>query len=201
MNSREKVHTPRSMAAVLNPDVERAAETDSGANPVQQSQNADSQQRKARSLRELVGAAVGSMELVLFHVATENFAVPLASVREAIDSATLHQLPDLPPNVIGLVSINGRSLPLYDGRRFLGVAGTAAEPSVLIMRGETGDAGLAADNLLGSFEIELSRIRRVASLDDADGAFVGVFLHEGNLVTLLDPAAFARDRSTSVETA
>lgn len=195
MNDREKVHTPRSLAAVLNPDVERPRSEpppgDSGT-PDQ-----PPPQRGWRNLRERVFAAGGQMEVVIFRVASECFAVPLDSVREVIDTAVFHQLPQMPQHMIGVVSVAGRSLPLHDSRGFLGVASAAVRPSVLIMKGDIEDAGLVVDVLVASNPVDLATVKRVPALEDAGGALVGVFFQDGELVALLDPAAFGRLRASS----
>ncbi len=196
MSEREKVHTPRSLAAILNPDIGRPEGDQSRADiGAAESSQTDALPGTAwRTLRERVLKGKGTLELLLFRSGAEVFALPLDSVREAIDGAESHALPDMPPHVTGMLNLAGRSIPLYDEKEFLGVATSAASPSVLIVKGEPEDSGLAVDALMSSCVVEMSDIRRVPALEDAQGAFVGVFFHSGDLVALLDPAVFARQR-------
>jgi purine-binding chemotaxis protein CheW len=138
--------------------------------------------------------AADTTELVLFRAGGECFAVPLDSVREVIDAAIFHRLPGMPAHVTAVISVAGRSLPIYDGARFLGVAPSGERPSVLVMKGTEEDAGLVVDALMATFPIEKSVIRKVPALEDGSGALAGVFFHGGELVALLDPSAFIRQR-------
>jgi purine-binding chemotaxis protein CheW len=134
--------------------------------------------------------------LVLFRAGSECFALPLESVREVIDTASFHRLPGMPPHVTGVVSWGGHSLPIHDGARFLGVATTAERPSVLIMKGDVEDVGLAVDSLMVTMSIDPATIQSVPGLDDGSGALVGVFFHGSELVALLNPLAFMRLRES-----
>jgi purine-binding chemotaxis protein CheW len=196
VNDRERAVTPRSLAAILNPDAPRAQGSESNA-PVEAPATTGVPDWEWRNLRQRVNQGSGAMEFLLFSVGAESFALPLDSVREALDGADNIYVPDIPAHVSGVLSVAGRSIPVYHSTSFLGVATTVDRPSVLIMKGEREDAGLAVDALISSAEIELASVRRVPALEDAAGAFVGVFFHKGELFTLLDPAVFMRQRDAA----
>jgi hypothetical protein len=50
------------------------------------------------------------------------------------------------------------------------------------------------DTLIGSARIELHLVKKVPALEDDAGAFAGVFFFGEQLVTLVDPATFLRQR-------
>ena len=191
MSARDQSVTPRSLAAILNPDVKRTP--DSVA--TQEDPRASAKEApRWKSLRELVFTIGGKLELLLFRAGSEGFAVPLESIQEAIDDVHTFILPDMPAHVSGMITLSGRSIPIYQSRIFLGVESKAGKPAVLIVKGEVENAALVVDSLVGSLNAELSDVRRVPALEDTDGAFVGVFFHEGELFTLLDTASFLRQR-------
>jgi purine-binding chemotaxis protein CheW len=147
-----------------------------------------------QSLRQRMTGDSGSVEMLLFSVGSESFAVPLEAVREALDSVDFLALPDMPSQVRGAFSFEGSPLLLYNPNQFLGVASTVGTPSVLVIGGRDAAAGLVVDTLIGSARIELHLVKKVPALEDDAGAFAGVFFFGEQLVTLVDPATFLRQR-------
>jgi chemotaxis signal transduction protein len=220
LSSREKVHTPRSLAAILNPDSPRGPDAadsrhdrtgaprvaDSASSPESASESGvhhdaidipNQARRTPGGLRERVRSESGQLELILFRAGAEVFALPLDSVREALDGAQSYLLPDMPRNVNAMLNVDGISIPICDGDEFLGVAITSERPAVLVIKGDPEDSALAVDSILSSCRVEAAEIRRVPALEDAKGVFVGVFFFAGELVALLDPAVFARRQNAA----
>jgi chemotaxis signal transduction protein len=134
------------------------------------------------------------LEVILFAAGNEFFALPLDSVREALDDVDSVYVPDMAPHLAAVANAAGRTIPLYRSDAFLGVVTTTTRPAVLMLKGGDADAGLAVDALLGSVSVPLSSINRVPGLEDASGAFKGVFFRDGRLFTLLNPAALLRQQ-------
>jgi purine-binding chemotaxis protein CheW len=195
MSEREKFHTPRSLAAILNPDSSRGGADAETAQSLAAGTGVARPDGEWHTLRDRVFRGQGKIELLLFRAGEETFALPIDSVIEALDEASFHVLPDMPAHVAGMINMDGRSIPVYNGQDFLGVATTGDRPSVLIVRGSPDDAGLVVDTLMSSALVETAEIRRVPGLEDADGILVGVFFHSDELVALLDPAGFVRMKS------
>jgi chemotaxis signal transduction protein len=228
VNEREKFHTPRTLAALLNSEAAKAegAQEEPAALPASAANAAEpprapdrAVQRDAavaqpstvaerwaggtrkRGLRADVWSGAGELDLIVFRVGGEFFAFPLDSVAGVLDGVELYALPDMPPGVQAVFSDAGRSTPLYSTLGFFGVATAADRPSVLLVKGQDGkgeNIGVAVDAMIVSTRVAAAEIRRIPALEDAQGVLVGVFFHERELVTVLDPAVLTRDPKSAL---
>jgi purine-binding chemotaxis protein CheW len=109
------------------------------------------------------------VKLLCFHVAGQDFAVPIAAVKETLPERPLTRLGLVPPFVAGLINLRGEVVAVLDLARLLDLVDGASdgarrpEPrNVIILRGNllpgAGDsrhaanrpaAGLLVDRLLG----------------------------------------------------
>jgi chemotaxis signal transduction protein len=160
-----------------------------------------------RSLRELVKHGAGTVNCLMFRNGAEVFAIPLDRISEAMDSVPLLELPDMGAGTIGMIGVAGTTVPVLDGREFLGVATSERNPSVLMFSplpdstAHSGVAGpvlaLAVDELLSSAEFDLNLVRRVIAFEDPGGIFAGVIIRDGGVITLLDSDTFVRMSAVS----
>ena len=82
--------------------------------------------------------AAGPVEMLLFRVGRELFALPLGCTEEAVEALAHEPLPGMPAGMLGVARHRGARLPVYAAEAALGVAGTAAEPVTLVVRAEGG---------------------------------------------------------------
>lgn len=64
----------------------------------------------------------GDLTVIVFAIGEDRFALPVAMVREILEHRPGFRLPGAPDWLIGLTDVRGRSLPMADLRRCLGVA-------------------------------------------------------------------------------
>lgn len=216
-----RFQTPRSLAAILNGGTADAAERPAEPAPIQDETDdaakisaADIASNKSElsgpvdrltvrdwhNLREFIATESAAIEVLVFAVGEESFAIPIWTVSEVLDQASIVTLPEMPENLVGVVIHSGTSIPVLDSRPFLGVAGGADQPSILLLKSDGGGVGIAVDALVGSLVLESSVVRRVPALEDQEGAFIGVFFDAGRLVALLDPSSFVRGRQGQART-
>ncbi len=128
--------------------------------------------------------------LVIFHLAGEEYGVPIGQVSEIIRCQEITQIPLTASDVEGVINLRGKIVPVLDLRGRLGLP---AEPStrvsrivVIEIRGHT--VGLIVDSVKGVLRLNGNSIeapsRLVAELEDD---FVrGVGKHEESLIILLN---------------
>src|SRR5262245_52752858 len=94
-----------------------------------------------RSVREVVTFTVGG-HLCALDVAVVDRVEPMVTVRE---------LPDVPPGVLGAVSVHGEAVAVLDLRERLGLpaAGPAPGGALLLARTSRRPAALPVDEVLG----------------------------------------------------
>lgn len=82
-------------------------------------------QEKSRSRVVAEQAAVKELQLVTFLVAREEYAFPIASVREVLRIGAITEVPDEPPYILGILSVRNKLLPVVDLRRLFGLPSLA----------------------------------------------------------------------------
>lgn len=90
--------------------------------------------------------------VVIFRLAGQVFAIPVADVREVVPYCWLEHPPRMPAFLHGVLNLGGDAVPVLRLDRLLGLAAAAApglEASLLIMRTESGPLALLADRVEG----------------------------------------------------
>jgi purine-binding chemotaxis protein CheW len=138
----------------------------------------------------------GSERLLVFRVGTERFAVRLGAVDEVIDAPALQPLPDAGDTVLGLATLRGELVPIFDPRPLLHV-GADVRGAVLLFVRDGRRVGLAIDDVFDAIVVEATDLRSAPGAEAADGILVGVIRRGTDLVALLDADALL-DAATSV---
>jgi purine-binding chemotaxis protein CheW len=97
------------------------------------------------------GAAVESMDLLEFRLASERYAVECAFVREVLSLKALTPLPGTPPFVLGIANLRGQIVSIIDFRSFFGIPalGLGELNKVIVVRDDKMEFGILADEVLG----------------------------------------------------
>ena len=66
--------------------------------------------------------AGGDIQVVVFGLGEEEFALPVTTVREILDHRNAYRVPHAPDWVLGLTDVRGASVPMVDLRVRLGLA-------------------------------------------------------------------------------
>lgn len=142
----------------------------------------------ARTLRERVRNRAGQLEVLLLKIGDERFGVELAAVEEAIDIPPVHHVPEMPPAMLGVITVRGVLTTVYSPSDALGIAlhdGTSA----LIFRRGRARLGIVVDEVDDVTTLDLSLLRDAPVLDAGDGIVLGVVRQQDTLLTLVDTDA------------
>ncbi|MBI2296136.1 MAG: purine-binding chemotaxis protein CheW [Betaproteobacteria bacterium] len=122
-----------------------------------------------------------TLQLVVFRLDEQRYALPLAVVERVVRAAELTRLPNAPSIVLGAVDVEGHVLPVLDVRRRFGlrqrdlspadhflIACTARRSVVLVVDEAQGLIERSQDEIIGSAQIVpgLEQIQGVVRLDD-----------------------------------
>lgn len=129
----------------------------------------------------------GPTRLLVFGVGSERFAVPLAAVDEVVDAPVLRRLPDASRVVLGVTSVRGELVTVYDPRPVLDVDG-AVRDAALVFRRASGRVGLAVDALHDPIVVEPQDLRPVPA-SAGDRALLGLVRRGTDLIAVLDADA------------
>lgn len=122
-----------------------------------------------------------SVQLVVFRLDEQRYALSLAAVERIVRAAELTLLPNAPSIVLGAIDVQGRVLPVLDIRRRFGlrdrelspadqflIARTAPRAVVLVVDEAQGVIERSQDEIIGSAQIApgLEQFQGVVRLDD-----------------------------------
>jgi purine-binding chemotaxis protein CheW len=132
----------------------------------------------------------GAARLLVFRIGAERFGIALEAVDEVIDAPAVQPIPDAPPTVLGVATIRGELITVYDPRPLLRVEGTLDGAALLFGR-EDRRFGLAIDDVYDAIRIEESDVLKApgGGADASDGVLVGLIRRDGELIGILDANA------------
>ena len=109
-------------------------------------------------LQEKTGGALDVLEFLLTY---ETYAIEMRWVAETYPLKDLTPLPCTPPFVAGIINVRGRILSVIDIRKFFDLPekGLTDLNKVIIVRDDTMEFGILADELLGTRTIPLSEVQ------------------------------------------
>jgi len=142
----------------------------------------------SRSLRERARARSGRLEILLVRIGDERFAIDLAAVEVAIDISPVHYVPEMPPAMLGVITVRGTLTSVYSPAAALGLSlhdGTSA----LIFRRGRSRLAIVVDEVDDVTSLDLSLLRDAPGLDAGDGIVLGVVRQHDALLALVDTDA------------
>jgi purine-binding chemotaxis protein CheW len=129
--------------------------------------------------------------MLVFRVGEERFALPLGAVNEVVDMPAVQRLPDSSPKILGIATLRGELVSIYDPRPLLS-AGGAAYDMVLLFATDNHRIGLAIDDVYDPIFIDADEVRSAPGVDASDGLLLGVVRRGTELIGLLDQDALMR---------
>ncbi len=123
---------------------------------------------------------------------TERMAIPLASVREIVESPEIIAEAALPAEAAGVLIASEGRIVIWDGQSVLGQQTARPAGVALVLEGASGAVGLVVDAVVEVAEIDDVSIRTVPTLDDPARVVLGVARDAAGLVTVLDVTRLTR---------
>ena len=141
-----------------------------------------------RPFRERARSRSGLAELLMFRVGAERFAVELSCVEEAIDLPEPHHVPEMPPAMLGVITVRETLTPVFTPDEALGVA-AESKGAALIFRSNRGRFALAIDDVDDVMSLDLAQLRDAPGIDGTDALILGVARNGSGIVALVDAEA------------
>lgn len=118
-------------------------------------------------------------------VGTERFAFPLGRVLEALDAPTVHDLPQRPDGMLGMLRHRGQSVALWDAGSTFGVPRGRVEGTALVLRHEGRGVALLVDDALDIVQIAGDALRAAPPGSDGEGLLDGVVRDASGLLSVV----------------
>lgn len=132
-------------------------------------------------------------QYLAFQLGPEEYALDIARISEIIKLREFTDIPRVPDFILGLISLRGVVVPVFDLRRRFRLGETGYTPAARIIVCRDGDtvAGLLVDSINQVIHLEADRIEPPpAVLSGIDRDLVdGVGRYQGRMIILLDLAS------------
>jgi len=163
------------------PNTDRAVQVD----PSFDSDAALLRQRAARLAERRDGSElVDEVELLVFRVGVERFAVPVRALRSVAAVEHITRVPGAAAELLGVIYLRGEIVPLVDTGRLLRSPLDQGRPAhALLCRGQVQFA-LAVDELCGIVRYQRRELRATES--SSDSRFVEALLPDNTALLRLD---------------
>lgn len=144
------------------------------------------------------------MELVIFRLNGQRYALPLPAVERVIQAVEVTSLPGAPAVVLGVINVAGRVLPVFNIRRrfFLPEREIVPADQFLIARTTWHTVALVIDEVHGVIEHEPTAVVGADRLVPGIAQFQGVVKLDDGLVLIHDLEKFlSLDEAQTLDTA
>lgn len=137
-------------------------------------------------------------QAVSFRLGGELHGCDIRLVEEVVTRHPVHPLPDVPPEVLGMLLLRGEMVPVMDVAGALGLQRRAeGAPSVLVVAMGDGRVGVAVESVHEVMDVPADSIRPAPHTGgDRDAYVLGVARLGSGLVNLIDLAEILRERTT-----
>jgi len=156
--------------------------------PAAQAAESQTGSAKALTFRDRVRRRAGIAQLLVFRIARELFAVELITAEEALDMPTLHRLPEMPSAMLGVFTLRGALVSVFEPQNTLGIHCEQATTAVVFSGGERRVA-IATDDVDDVVTVDLRTVRDAPGARTKDDALLGIVHRASDLIALLDADA------------
>ncbi|MVS98528.1 chemotaxis protein CheW [Devosia marina] len=137
-------------------------------------------------------------QFITFACAGQNFVVDIMSMREIRNWSPVTPLPGRKPDVLGVIEIRGRVVPIHDLALRIGCSSersTQHEGQVILVLKVAGhDMGLLVDSVSDIIDIKADDILPVPQIEGSAARFLGGIARQGDtLVAILDEETVLRE--------
>jgi len=122
---------------------------------------------------------------LLARVGNERFAFALARVLEAVDAPTVHDLPNRPVGMLGMVRHRGQTVPLWDAGSAFGIARARGEGTALLFRDAGRGVALLVDDAVDIVQLSGDALRMAPAGSDGEGLLAGVVRDSEGLMSVV----------------
>jgi purine-binding chemotaxis protein CheW len=123
----------------------------------------------------------GTIQVVIFSLGEEQFAIDLFDVKEVVECTTITRLPNVSPSIRGIIDLRGEITTIVDLKQRLNITATStntAETSRIIVLDEkitTSKIGILVDEVTSVSTFESGQVDQTsASVKKKDSAIISI---------------------------
>ena len=132
------------------------------------------------------------MQLVIFTLAGQRFALPLGAVERVVRAVEIQPLPGAPDPVLGAINVGGSVVPVYCACGWFGAQQREIHPEqqLLLVRTPSSAVAMVIDEALGVIEFSADEITPSNTIMQGLERFQGVAKVAGGMVLIHDLEKF-----------
>lgn len=125
------------------------------------------------------------MQVVIFKLGDEQFAVETTKVQGINDIMKITRVPNAPSHIKGLINLRGNVISLLDMNLLLNISkGEDEHANIIILKMKDEQIGITVDEVNEVLEIEEDKLEKV---DDSNKGYIkGIINFKTRVVTLID---------------
>lgn len=125
------------------------------------------------------------MQIVVFKLGEEHFAVETERVQSINDSMNITLVPKSPKHIKGLINLRGNIKSLVDINLLLGVSSNGEQNNIIILNSQDEEIGISVDEVEEVLDIDEKLIQKNNSNQNIQ-YIKGVLNHDNKLLTIID---------------
>ncbi|MDF2499727.1 MAG: CheW protein [Anaerosporomusa subterranea] len=130
---------------------------------------------------------MASEQLVVFQLATEEYAIPISQVKEIIRYNGATKLPNTPGYVDGIINLRGKVIPIIDlAGKFVLLTAKNSDKQALIVEAAGQDMGLVVDAVTEVIRLEETLIEAANGIAQSNEFIRSIGKVDKRLLIILD---------------
>ncbi|GKU23548.1 chemotaxis protein CheW [Clostridium folliculivorans] len=126
------------------------------------------------------------MQVVVFKISDELFAVETSKVQSITDMTEVTKVPKAPEHIRGLINLRGSIIPLLDINLLLNISKSSkVQSNIIILNVDDEQVGISVDEVEEVLEIDEKLIQRLEN-EKYQSYVKGIVNFDDKLVTLVD---------------
>lgn len=128
------------------------------------------------------------MQIVVFKLGDEHFAVETERVQSINDIMAITRVPKAPSYIKGLINLRGSIKSLVDINLLLNVKPGTEQNNIIILTVEKEEIGITVDEVEEVLDIDEKNIQKLSNNDNNNSRnyIKGIINHEDKLLTIID---------------
>ncbi|WP_244834791.1 chemotaxis protein CheW [Clostridium sp. BJN0001] len=127
------------------------------------------------------------MQIVVFRLGNEHFAVETSIVQSINDMMPTTRVPKAPVYIKGLINLRGSIKSLVDINLLLNVKSDNEQNSIIILNIEDEEIGISVDEVEEVLDVDEKDLQRVGKEENSNQPYVkGILDYEDKLLTVID---------------
>ena len=146
-------------------------------------------------LDELISSEQKEIQVIIFKLGSEEYAIPIHSVQEIILPQKITRIPKSPEYVLGFTNLRGTIIPVSDGKIKFNLKkckrNLEKDKRIMVIETEKETSGLLVDGVNEVITLEVKEIEPLPiDMEENSDIFWGVGKYQGRLLILVQPETF-----------